>query len=347
MNRTGSGGAILGMYQDGTIKGEIGVESTGITFNESGADLDFRVESNGNTHMLFVDGGSNQVHVATPGVGPSNFNVLNHMSITSGAGTQYLLMGNQDSGGANNPSLIISVNGTLLFGNGDSWSNTIGGTFTERFRIADTEVVVNESSLNQDFRVESDNNTNTFTVDASADACLFGKSNDALTTTGATISAAGTATFAFSLTSENESFILNNNNATGATYKMDFRQNNSSKGNIAVGSSSTAYNTSSDYRLKENIETLKDGLSRLAQLKPVQFTWTTDGAFSEGFIAHEVDGVFPDAVTGEKDAVDEEGNIAAQQMDYGRITPLLVKAIQEQQEQIEELKAEIAKLKGE
>jgi hypothetical protein len=176
---------------------------------------------------------------------------------------------------------------------------------------------------------------------------LFGKSNDALTTTGATISAVGTATFAFSLTSENESFILNNNNATGATYKMDFRQNNSSKGNIAVGSSSTAYNTSSDYRLKENIETLKDGLSRLAQLKPVQFTWTTDGAFSEGFIAHEVDGVFPDAVTGEKDAVDEEGNIAAQQMDYGRITPLLVKAIQEQQEQIEELKAEIAKLKGE
>ena len=68
---------------------------------------------------------------------------------------------------------------------------------------------------------------------------------------------------------------------------------------------------------------------------------------SEGFIAHEVDEVFPDAVTGEKDAVDEEGNIAAQQMDYGRITPLLVKAIQEQQEQIEELKAEIAKLKGE
>jgi hypothetical protein len=65
MNRTGSGGAILGMYQDGTIKGEIGVESTGITFNESGADLDFRVESNGNSHALFVDAGNDRVGVLT------------------------------------------------------------------------------------------------------------------------------------------------------------------------------------------------------------------------------------------------------------------------------------------
>ena len=168
---------------------------------------------------------------------------------------------------------------------------------------------------------------------------LIGKNTTSLTTTGSTLSSGGTATFAFSLTSANESFILNNNNATGATYKMDFRQNNSSKGSIACGSSSTAFNTSSDYRLKENVETLKDGLTRLAQLKPVQFNWKTDGEFSEGFIAHEVDEVFPCAVSGEKDAVDGEGNIDSQQMDYGRITPLLVKAIQEQQEQIEELKA--------
>ncbi len=223
--------------------------------------------------------------------------------------------------------------------------HTVGNV--ETLKVDAEGVKVNDASSSAlDFRVETDTNNSAFLVDASANVCLFGKSTDALTTTGATISAVGTATFAFNLTSENESFILNNNNATGATFKMDFRQNNSSKGSIAVGSSSTAYNTSSDYRLKENVETLKDGLSRLAQLKPVQFTWTTDGALSEGFIAHEVDEVFPDAVTGEKDAVDEEGNIAAQQMDYGRITPLLVKAIQEQQEQIEELKAEIATLKG-
>jgi len=65
MNRTGSGGVILGMYQDGTVKGEIGVESTGITFNESSADLDFRVESDGNTHALFVDAGNDRVGVLT------------------------------------------------------------------------------------------------------------------------------------------------------------------------------------------------------------------------------------------------------------------------------------------
>ena len=67
---------------------------------------------------------------------------------------------------------------------------------------------------------------------------------------------------------------------------------------------------------------------------------------SEGFIAHEVDEVFPDAITGEKDAVDDEGNIQPQQMDYGRITPLLVKAIQEQQEQIELLKEKISALEN-
>ena len=75
------------------------------------------------------------------------------------------------------------------------------------------------------------------------------------------------------------------------------------------------------------------------QLKPVQFTWKVDDSFSEGFIAHEVEDIFPDAVSGEKDAVDDKGEVKPQQGDYGRITPLLVKAIQEQQEQIEELKA--------
>ena len=82
-------------------------------------------------------------------------------------------------------------------------------------------------------------------------------------------------------------------------------------------------------------------MDRLNSLNPVQFDWKTDGVTSEGFLAHEVKEVFPYAVKGEKD--DKE----MQSMDYGRITPLLVKAIQEQQEQIEQLKTEIQTLKGE
>lgn len=109
----------------------------------------------------------------------------------------------------------------------------------------------------------------------------------------------------------------------------------------STGNTATQYNTSSDYRLKENIQPLANGLERLQQLKPVQFDWKSSGETSEGFIAHEVQEVFPEAVSGEKDGEDMQG------MDYGRITPLLVKAIQEQQVLIEQLQAEVALLKGE
>ena len=109
----------------------------------------------------------------------------------------------------------------------------------------------------------------------------------------------------------------------------------SAVGSITTDASNTTYNTSSDYRLKENIEPMQNGLERLNQLNPVKFSWKETGIKSEGFIAHEVDEVFSDCIYGKKDG--EE----IQSMDYGRITPLLVKAIQEQQEQIEELKGKL------
>ena len=116
---------------------------------------------------------------------------------------------------------------------------------------------------------------------------------------------------------------------------------NGNVGFIQCSSSATTYSTSSDYRLKENIRPLENGLERLNQLNPVKFDWKKTGISSEGFIAHEVDEIFGDAVSGKKDGK------AMQGMDYGRITPLLVKAIQEQQEQIDALQSEINKLKGE
>ena len=100
-----------------------------------------------------------------------------------------------------------------------------------------------------------------------------------------------------------------------------FEANNGTAiGSVTSDGSSTTYNTSSDYRLKENIEPMQNGLDRLQQLNPVKFTWKETDIESEGFIAHEVDEVFSDCIYGEKDG-DE-----IQSMDYGRITPLLVKA---------------------
>ena len=110
-------------------------------------------------------------------------------------------------------------------------------------------------------------------------------------------------------------------------YKGDTQ---ASRGLITVTTSGTTYNSVSDYRLKENIVLLENGLDRVLQLKPSKFNWIETGNESEGFIAHELQEIFPDAVTGEKDAVySSTGNIKPQSVDYGRITPLLVKAIQE------------------
>jgi len=111
------------------------------------------------------------------------------------------------------------------------------------------------------------------------------------------------------------------------------------QGAIVVNTSSVAYNTSSDYRLKENVNYTFDALDRVAQLKPARFNFIADADTTvDGFLAHEVQDIVPEAVSGEKDGEQMQG------MDYGRITPLLVKAIQEQQTLIESLTARIETL---
>ena len=133
-----------------------------------------------------------------------------------------------------------------------------------------------------------------------------------------------------------------NNNDSGTIYSMYILNTSDSLiGGISNNGSSTTFATSSDYRLKENINYDWNGTEKLKQLKPAQFNFINNGDETvEGFIAHETDSIAPYAVVGEKDG--EE----MQSMDYGRITPILVKAIQEQQTQIEALQAEINTLKG-
>tara|TARA_R100000697_G_C5388130_1_gene181910 strand:- start:17 stop:745 length:729 start_codon:yes stop_codon:yes gene_type:complete len=140
---------------------------------------------------------------------------------------------------------------------------------------------------------------------------------------------------------------LSNNGETNALARgsngtiLAFYSGSGGAGNISVSGNAASYNTTSDYRLKENITPIENGLDRLNSLKPVKFDWKEGGTSSEGFIAHEAQEIFPDAVTGEKDGDD------MQAMDYGRITPLLVKAIQEQQTIIDDLKSRITTLEGE
>ena len=136
-------------------------------------------------------------------------------------------------------------------------------------------------------------------------------------------------------------------NTTANTNIAQFFRSNTAVGTISVTTTATAYNTSSDYRLKENVQPMTGALAKVAALKPCTYTWKIDGELGEGFIAHELAEVVPDAVTGEKDAVNEDGSIKPQGIDTSFLVATLTAAIQEQQAMIDEMKAEIADLKGE
>jgi len=117
-------------------------------------------------------------------------------------------------------------------------------------------------------------------------------------------------------------------------------------GNISTTSTATAYNTSSDYRLKENVQPLTTGLATIGALKPVTYDWISDKSNGEGFIAHELQAVIPHAVTGDKDAVDENGKPQYQGVDYSKIVVHLVAALQELSAKVDAQAAEITALKA-
>lgn len=130
------------------------------------------------------------------------------------------------------------------------------------------------------------------------------------------------------------------NTGTGSVF-VKFYWNAGQVGSIVSNGSSTSYVTSSDYRLKENIEDMVGATDRLKALKPINFAWKADGHRVDGFLAHELQEVVPEAATGTKDAVDEEGNPVYQGIDQSKLVPLLTKALQEAVARIEALEAKL------
>jgi len=131
-------------------------------------------------------------------------------------------------------------------------------------------------------------------------------------------------------------FVFQDSNSSGATV-----------GSISITSSNTAFNTSSDYRLKENITTSWDAITRLKQLKPSRFNFkVAKDKTIDGFIAHEVSSIIPEAITGEKDAVNEDGSVKPQGIDQSKLVPLLTKSLQEAIAKIETLEAKVAALEA-
>jgi hypothetical protein len=171
---------------------------------------------------------------------------------------------------------------------------------------------------------------------------LVGKTTSAIATAGVTVTNYGSVQ---STTATTDYSIFNK--VTSTTGKqMEFRSANTSVGDITCSSTATTYNTSSDYRLKENIQPMIGALAKVQALKPCTYNWKIDGSDGEGFIAHELAEVVPQCVTGEKDAVDAEGKPVYQGIDTSFLVATLTAAIQEQQAIIEQLKADVAALKG-
>jgi len=199
-----------------------------------------------------------------------------------------------------------------------STRSSSGGNVTEKMRITDSgAVLINSTSnfgLSGVFAVKNASGAiGSFSCQNSATAFAFGNQS-------------GTATY---------NAIYFYTNAFGTNV-----------GSIAVNSGSTSYNTTSDYRLKENIQPMTGALAKIFALKPVTYTWKADGSEAEGFIAHELAEVCPHAVTGEKDAVDDKGNPKYQQVDVSFLVATLTAAIQEQQALITALTARIAVLEN-
>ncbi len=120
----------------------------------------------------------------------------------------------------------------------------------------------------------------------------------------------------------------------------------SQSGSVSVTSSSTSYNTSSDYRLKDDVQPMTGALARNALLNPVFYKWKVDGSEGEGFVAHELQGPFPGAVTGEKDAVDADGNPVHQGIGTGPLDGHFAACINDLQAIITALTARITALES-
>ena len=341
-----SGDVIYAIHTSGAVpstlasKVDVNGLSDGVILD---ADADTTISADTDDQIDFKAGGTDTMHIIDGKVGIGTATALSELHVQAAA----------------TPKITVrSVDGTsasvkLLRVNEDDSSTDFelkndGGVFkiisdnnsiNERplLNVESSAITFNEGGADVDFRIEGAANANMFVVDAGDDTILIGSNSgvNPATTTGQNhiaISANGS----ISISKNTTCITTNRTGSEGIT--MEFRQAGGVRGSISVAGATTAFNTSSDYRLKENVDYTWDGTTILKQLKPAKFNWKVDPDTTvHGFIAHEAKTVVPDSVIGEKDAVDENGDVAPQQIDQSKLVPILVKTVQELEARIKTL----------
>ena len=226
------------------------------------------------------------------------------------------------------------------------FSGMNGGSSVEymRFDPGSAGTIFNDGSADIEFRVESNGNTHALFVDAGNDRVGIGTSSPStlLELAAGTLQIRGTAGAGVNGTtitcSDSTTQVDLSKGGSSSHSLMRFANSNGFIGSISTSSTSTAFNTSSDYRLKENVNYDWDGTTELKKLKPAKFNFKTDASKTlDGFLAHEVSSIVPIAVSGDKDGVDENGDPEYQGIDQSKLVPLLVKTVQELEARIKTL----------
>ena len=322
------------------------------------------------TERMRIDA-SGKVHIgATTGTG-----ILN---VDGGAGEGSIYVEGTHSGSAITARLLASDGGAVFFGSSSNHDLRIQTNGTNRMFITTSGTMgfgmsplgTNNGSAFFDGNVSSKDGFMTTASDLtllqpSAGNTIFVRDNgnesmrlnssgqlvmndSGRITQGSNLGTSG-GTGGYELNLDTNAPRMNWYNDAGATRSVQyFYYEGTERGSIQVLAGSTSYLTSSDYRLKENVNYTWNATTRIKQLKPARFNFTNDTDNTvDGFLAHEVSSIVPNAISGTKDEVDSEGNPKYQGIDHSKLVPLLTKAIQEQQTIIDDLKSRIETLENE
>jgi len=337
-----------------TLYGSVGIRSSYNSGNNQ-ASLDFytqdtekmRIDASGNVG-IGTSSPATSLHIANAG---NSFLTLERTGTTGGTGTFAI---NMEGGSSQQTTMAYDDGGKLVIGRSSDpatqagFSNdfvldssgkvgigatSIDGDSLLHLKSSKPNIFFEDTDDNKDWRLEATSVFKLQDVTRGAEVFRFDGSGNLLvgtTTQGGKVTIDSPSNDGLSVSVGSNRLVMISKRGNDGDHIRFLNSAGTISGNISVSGTSTAYGTSSDYRLKENVDYDFTALDRVAQLKPARFNFIADADKTvDGFLAHEVQDIVPEAISGEKDAVDDEGNPEYQGIDQGKLVPLLTKAIQE------------------